>query len=187
MESWLTWQALVWKKGHILGKESKPEGGPAQSQAWGRFFLHSNLPTQQKKGLVFWWKVTLSRTAIHFFITNFCHSIKMQRPLRSEDAQTLSCVPRLFLASQHLEHLNFTNECLSSIHYCYYSVAKLCPTLLRPHGLYPARLLCPWDFPGKNTGVGCHFLLQGIFSTQGLNPPLLHWQAGSLPNSHLWS
>ena len=111
----------------------------------------------------------------------------MQRPLRSEDAQTLSCVPRLFLASQHLEHLNFTNECLSSIHYCYYSVAKLCPTLLRPHGLYPARLLCPWDFPGKNTGVGCHFLLQGIFPTQGLNPHLLcllHWQADSLPLSH---
>ena len=33
----------------------------------------------------------------------------------------------------------------------------------------PARLFCPWDFPGKNTGVGCHFLLQGIFSTQGSN------------------
>ena len=32
---------------------------------------------------------------------------------------------------------------------------------LRPHRLQPARLLCPWDFPGKNTGVGCHFLLQG--------------------------
>ena len=32
------------------------------------------------------------------------------------------------------------------------------------------------DFPGKNTGVGCHFLLQGIFPTQGLNPSLLHWQ-----------
>ena len=31
---------------------------------------------------------------------------------------------------------------------------------LWPHGLQPARLLCPWDFPGKNTGVGCHFLLQ---------------------------
>ena len=31
-------------------------------------------------------------------------------------------------------------------------------------------LLCPWDFPGKNTGVGCHFLLQGIFATHGLNP-----------------
>ena len=33
------------------------------------------------------------------------------------------------------------------------------------------------DFPGKNTGMGCHFLLQGIFLTQGWNLPLLHWQA----------
>ena len=47
---------------------------------------------------------------------------------------------------------------------------------LQPHGLYsqPARLFCPWDFPGKVTGMGCHFLLQGIFQTQGLNPSLLH-------------
>ena len=45
---------------------------------------------------------------------------------------------------------------------------------LRPHGLWPARHRCPWDFPSKNTGVGCHFLLQGIFPTQGLNPGLLH-------------
>ena len=43
---------------------------------------------------------------------------------------------------------------------------QLCLTL-RPYGLYPAKLLCPWDFPGKNTGVGCHFLLQGIFLTRG--------------------
>ena len=46
------------------------------------------------------------------------------------------------------------------------------------------QLLCPWDFPGKNMGVGCHFLLQGIFLTQGLNLHLLHWQADSLPLSH---
>ena len=42
----------------------------------------------------------------------------------------------------------------------------------------------PWDFPGKNTGVGSHFLLQGIFPAQGSNPGLLgllHWQADSLP------
>ena len=37
---------------------------------------------------------------------------------------------------------------------------------LRPDGLQPARLLCPWDSPGKNTGVGCHALLQGVFPTQ---------------------
>ena len=58
---------------------------------------------------------------------------------------------------------------------------------LRPHGLQPARLLCPWDFPEKNTGVGCHFLLQGIFLTQGSNPGLLHWQVGSLPLNRLGS
>ena len=45
---------------------------------------------------------------------------------------------------------------------------------LRPHGLQPARLLCPWDSPGTNTGVGCHALLQGIFLTQELNPGLPH-------------
>ena len=45
---------------------------------------------------------------------------------------------------------------------------------LWPHGLWPARILCPWDFPGKNTGVGCPFLLQEIFPTQGLNPGLPH-------------
>ena len=44
---------------------------------------------------------------------------------------------------------------------------------LRPHRLWPISLLCSWNFPGKITGVGCHFLLQEIFPTQGLNPHLL--------------
>ena len=48
------------------------------------------------------------------------------------------------------------------------------PDSSQPHGLQPTRLLCPWDFPGKNTGVGSHLLLQGIFPTQGLNLGLLH-------------
>ena len=51
-------------------------------------------------------------------------------------------------------------------------VAQLSPTLCDP--MEPARLLRPWDSPGKNPGVGCHFLLQGIFPTQGSNPGLLH-------------
>ena len=57
-------------------------------------------------------------------------------------------------------------------------------------GLWPTRLLCPWYFSGKNTGVGCHFLFQGIFLTQELNQcplHLLHWQMDSLPQSHLGS
>ena len=48
-----------------------------------------------------------------------------------------------------------------------------------------ARLLYPWDSPSKNTGVGWRALLQGIFPTQGSNPGLLHWQAGSALLSHL--
>ena len=46
-------------------------------------------------------------------------------------------------------------------------------------GLYPVRLLCPWDFPGKNTGVGCHFFLLGIFLNQELNLHLLDWLGDS--------
>ena len=38
----------------------------------------------------------------------------------------------------------------------------------------PARLLCQRDFPGKNTGLGCRFLLQGIFPTEQLKPRILH-------------
>ena len=45
---------------------------------------------------------------------------------------------------------------------------------LQPHGLQPARLLCPWNSPSKNTGVGCYALLQGISPTQGSNPGLQH-------------
>ena len=51
------------------------------------------------------------------------------------------------------------------------------------HGLYPARLLSPWNFPGKTNGVGCNSLLQGIFPTQGLKLHILHllyWQVYSL-------
>ena len=61
---------------------------------------------------------------------------------------------------------------------------------LQPYGPSPARLLCPWDVPSKNTGVACRFTLQGIFLTQVSNQHLLHllhWQTDSLPLSHLGS
>ena len=55
-----------------------------------------------------------------------------------------------------------------SFHLC--EVAQSCPTLCDP--MEPTKLLRPWDFPGKSTGAGCHFLFQEIFLTQGLNPGL---------------
>ena len=75
----------------------------------------------------------------------------------------------------------------ASSHNCFDLVTKSCPALLQPTDYKPSSLLCPWDFPGKNTEVGCHFLLQGIFPTQGSNPHLMHWQADSLPQSHIGS
>ena len=63
------------------------------------------------------------------------------------------------------------------------SCGQSCLTLCDPW-MEPARLLCLWSSPGKNTGGDCHFLLQGIFPTQGSNSRhlgLLHWQADSLP------
>ena len=59
-----------------------------------------------------------------------------------------------------------------------------CPTLCDPMDCGPARLLCPWSFPGQITAVGCHFLPQEIFPTQRSDSYLLHlldWQVDSLP------
>ena len=77
-----------------------------------------------------------------------------------------------------LNILQCMGQLLSAKNFCYL-IAKSCLTLFfNPHGLWPARLFCPWDFQGMNTGVGCHSLLEGIFPTQGLNLhllSLLHW------------
>ena len=62
-------------------------------------------------------------------------------------------------------------------------VTQSCTTL-RPHGLESSRLLHPYDFPSKSTGVGCHLLLQGIFPTQGSNPGLLYCRQTLYPLSH---
>ena len=53
---------------------------------------------------------------------------------------------------------------------------------LQPYGLLPARIFCPWDSPGKNTGVGCHSLSPGNLSNQGIEPGSPALQADSLPS-----
>ena len=77
----------------------------------------------------------------------------------------------------------FLEICTLSLHLCVHAKSLVSKSLW-PCGLEPAWLLCPWGSPGKNTGVGCHALLWGIFPTWGLKPCLLclwHCQAGSLP------
>ena len=73
-------------------------------------------------------------------------------------------------------------RCVYTMEYCTH-VCSVVSNSLRPHGLQPSRLLCLWNFAGKDTGVGYHALFQGIFLTQGLNPHLLcllHSQKDSL-------
>ena len=55
-----------------------------------------------------------------------------------------------------------------------FSCSVVSPQLLRPHRLWPTKLLCTWGFSGRNTGVGCYFLLPGVFPIQRLNLHLLH-------------
>ena len=68
-------------------------------------------------------------------------------------------------------------------HAVHAKLLQSCLTFCDPMDCSP-QALCPWDSPGKNTGVSCHFLLQWIFLTQGWNPRLLrllHQQPSSLP------
>ena len=71
---------------------------------------------------------------------------------------------------------------------CVCLVTQSCPALSDPVNCSLPDSFSPWNFPGKNTGVVCHFLLQGIFPTQGWSLfvlCLLLWQADSLPLRHL--
>ena len=94
-----------------------------------------------------------------------------------------------------LMHRNIKNRlfllyycsCCMHIILCCCCVVSVIPDSLRPHGLQPAMLLCPWDFQGKNTGVHWYFLLQGNVPMQGLKLHLQHWQTDSLPLNHLGS
>ena len=85
--------------------------------------------------------------------------------------------------------LNWTEETAVAAMLLCAQLLMSCP-ILRTMGLLPTRLLCPWDSPGKNTGVGCRALLQVIFLTQESNPYLwylLHCKQILYPLSHLGS
>ena len=107
--------------------------------------------------------------------------------------------PDMFILSSYLFRRGSFFLTHLVIHYIFYSIGVHAQSLSHVHSLqYERNMLCERDMdhspPGspvhgifQPTGVGCHFLLQGIFSTQGLNPGLLyflHWQASSLPLSH---
>ena len=120
-----------------------------------------DLPTS-----VFWWR--LYRNHEKFGPSSLIPQAGRRLTPRGWDAQLMLAVHRWTSVCPHAQ--------------CWVSC-----NLSQSCGLWPARLLCPWGFPGRDTGVGHRFLLQGIVLTQGANQHLLHWQAISLPLSHLGS
>ena len=89
--------------------------------------------------------------------------------------------------SQNWLQLCYPDISFSNFYVCECSVTQSCPTICDPIDCSLPGSSVPGDSPGKNTGVCCHALLQGIFPTQGSNPRLgclLHWQVDSLPLSH---
>ena len=109
---------------------------------------------------------------------SLCSEIGSRTPT---DTKTWGCSSSLHKMAQYL-HMTYTHpsslNTLNHFQITYNSWWVLsCSVLsdpLGPHALQPIRLLCPCNSPAKNTGVGCHFLLQRIFPTQGSNPGLLH-------------
>ena len=104
-----------------------------------------------------------------------------------------SCWLTVYLSSFWLRNHFETNGscfCLFNMHWAPNMFMKVKALVTQSHLFVTPWTVCsphlfhPWNFPGQNTGVGCHFLLKGIFLTQELNPCFLHllnWQAGSLP------
>ena len=93
------------------------------------------------------------------------------------------------LAEETKKYSHISNGMIEAqIAWCVCDTQSLSPTLCDPRNCsQPGSSVHPWDFPDKNTGVGCPFLLQGIFPTQGSNLHLLrllHWQPNSLLLSH---
>ena len=92
----------------------------------------------------------------------------------------------LFTLHTHCKK-NGSRFCYMQIHMHACSVASAMSDSLQNYGLQLAGLLCPWDSPGKNTGVGCHSLPQQVFPTQGQNLRLLHCRQILYALSHLRS
>ena len=137
-----------------------------------------------------WIKYVRKINCSHFSIIKHIHVVKKT----SKGPQRSKIVQFSEISVHSISDFNFlkgnTKVCISfhlKASYCLFICEVMsnsfCDTMDYSH----SKLLCPWDFSGKSTGVGCHFLLQGIFLTQGSDLCLLHCRVKSLPLSLLGS
>ena len=102
------------------------------------------------------------------------HSLILATPNHPDLLRAGTPTPHQSGAPSHLQPIPPLNPAFSLGVLCVCISHSVMSDSLQPHGLQPTRLLCPWDSPGNNTGIGGHALLQGIFPTQGSNPRLPH-------------
>ena len=83
-------------------------------------------------------------------------------------------IPSLWVVPVHQPQARVCMYVCVCLHACVHTLSHwIMSNSLQPYGLQPARLLCSWNSPGKNTGASCHFLLQGIFPDPGIEPTFL--------------
>ena len=141
---------------------SIPGLGRPPGEGNGKALWYSCLGNPMDRGAK-WARVFAIKRVRHTRLSNSrFHFIRRFVTIKWDHGQYPTCCKQLIHVNSNY-YYNFCYYCV-----CVYSVAQS----------------CPWDFSGKNTEIGHHFLLQGIFLTQGSNPPLLHWQVDSLPLSH---
>ena len=113
-----------------------------------------------------WWAaahgITQSRTRLKWLSSSSCNVVPLGVAVGGNDPYPSHTV--FHLVSPLLQ---FTRLNLMCVHVCAQSLNRV--WLFATPWTIATRLLCLWDFPGKNIRVGCHFLLQGIFPTQGSN------------------
>ena len=154
----LTQWTWVWANSRRWWRTGKP--GLLQSRSSQS--IRQNWATEQQLSELF-------KTPVVFHMFRLCDLL----PISFKSLQFNSAAPDTIPKNP----LQSREQCPSNSHYILYMCMLNCSVMsnsLWSHGLSPTRLLCSWDSPGKNTGVGCHFLLQGIFLTQGSNQSLLH-------------
>ena len=98
------------------------------------------------------------------YIPNINLVLKMEKKTKNKKKPHHPSMNRICKPLPRWSHWQVSQASQSMI-LCMCTQLLSCVWLFTTHGLQPTGLLCPWNFPGKNTGVGCHFLLQGIFPT----------------------
>ena len=124
------------------------------------------LPICRKQKTSYLFEIHSDKVNIRYQLQTFSSNSGNGKNKSSNKSQTN------FTRHQHLRIIPCVCVCV-----CVCVSCSVMSNFLQPRGLQFTRLLCQWDSPSKNTGVGCHFLLQGFFLTQGSNPDLPHlWQ-----------